>query len=198
MDTRDETAGEMYSRLGIDGRLWAEEMAKRFNLDIGDLLPWTCSMIMAAYDKQQHKIDALNQPQPTADVVERVRLAINHEEPGPWIETRRAKAAIAAMQPSLPQGMTEENVRLFNDAMTLITKSLAGMLTDNSFASPYPEDHRPTTPRWVIAKFAHDHDRRVAYVNDIKHRLDWIRNATESVRIRALSALPGNSVKGVE
>lgn len=74
------------------------------------------------------------------------------------------------------------DVRLLNDAITLITKSLAAMLTDSSFASPYAEDHRPSTPRWVIRKFAHDCKRRTEYVNDIKQRLDWIRNATAKVR----------------
>jgi len=76
------------------------------------------------------------------------------------------------------------DVRLLNDAITLITKSLAAMLTDTTFASPYIEDHRPRVPRWVMTHFRHDHDRRIQYVNDIRQRLDWIRNATAKVRAK--------------
>jgi len=74
------------------------------------------------------------------------------------------------------------DIRLLNDAVTLITKSLAAMLTDPSFASPHIEDHRPRVPRWVMEHFRHDYTRRIQYVNDIKQRLDWIRNATEKAR----------------
>lgn len=50
----EETEGQLYTRLGIDGRAWAEKMGKRFNVSMEELLPWTCSMIMAAYDKDRH------------------------------------------------------------------------------------------------------------------------------------------------
>jgi hypothetical protein len=105
-------------------------------------------------------------------------------------EILQAHAAIAAL--SIPRSDVVElvrelvnesiDIRLLNDAITLITKSLAGMLTDSSFASPFIEDHRPRTPSWVMTHFRHDYDRRVQYVNDIKQRLDWIRNATEKAR----------------
>jgi len=112
------------------------------------------------------------------------------------------QAAEARYLPAIEKLVDEAvDVMLLNDAIMLITKSLAGMLTDTSFASPYAEDHRATTPRWVIAKFAHDYDRRVQYVNDIKQRLDWVRNATEKARkgkaldlaAPLLSAMPPNN-----
>ncbi len=52
----EETAGEMYARLGTDGRAWATEMAARFNVPMEELLPWTCSMIMAGYDKHAAEV----------------------------------------------------------------------------------------------------------------------------------------------
>ena len=95
-------------------------------------------------------------------------------------------------------GKGEVDVRLLDDAITLITKSLAGMLTDTSFASPYVEDHRPRTPSWVMTHFIRDRDRRVQYVNDIKQRLDWIRNATEKARVNHIAALSAKPVEVVE
>ena len=98
------------------------------------------------------------------------------------------KEVRAALQAPRSDTSAKVDVRLLNDAIALITKSLAAMLTDTSFASPYVEDHRPRVPSWVMTHFRHDHDRRVEYVNDIKQRLDWIRNATEKVRNEALQA----------
>lgn len=89
------------------------------------------------------------------------------------------RAALASNQP------VAVDVPLLKDAITLMTKSLAGLLTDKNFASYYAEDHRKSTPRWVLAKFAHDDQLRIAYVNDINQYLNWIRNATEKVRALA-------------
>lgn len=99
--------------------------------------------------------------------------------------------AARTLPPSDREGKLVD-VRLLNDAITLITKSLAGMLTDASFASPYVEDHRPRTPSWVMTHFRHDHDRRIEYVNDIRQRLDWIRNATAKVREPSAYDAPGS------
>jgi len=100
-----------------------------------------------------------------------------------------------AYQAAAQQYQPLVDVRLLNDAIALITKSLASLLTDSNFSSPYVEDHRPSTPKWVIARFAADYDRRVAYVNDIKQSLDWIRNATEKVRSQALATIEQGGVK---
>lgn len=46
-----ESAGDFIQRVGIDGKLWAEEMHKRFpQVPEDDLLGWCCNMIMAGYD----------------------------------------------------------------------------------------------------------------------------------------------------
>lgn len=87
-----------------------------------------------------------------------------------------------ASQPAVQLSEDFINVPLLNDAITLITKSLAEMLRGERFASPFAEDHRSTAPKWVIAMFAHDAELRTAYVNDINQYLNWIRNATEKAR----------------
>lgn len=54
-----ESAGDMLQRLGIDGRLWAEEMHKRFPLiPEDDLIGWCCNMIMAGYDRRDAEVRA--------------------------------------------------------------------------------------------------------------------------------------------
>lgn len=51
-----ETAGQMLQSLGMDGKLWAEEMHKRFPaIAEDDLLGWCCNMIMAGYDEAQRR-----------------------------------------------------------------------------------------------------------------------------------------------
>lgn len=52
----EETAGQMLQRLGMDGKLWAEEMHKRFPaIAEDDLLGWCCNMIMAGYDEAERR-----------------------------------------------------------------------------------------------------------------------------------------------
>lgn len=47
-----ETAGQVYNRLGMDGRLWAKEFVKTFpKFDEETAIAWFCSAIMAGYDK---------------------------------------------------------------------------------------------------------------------------------------------------
>lgn len=48
---KEESAGDFVTRLGVDGKAWAEEMALCFpTLSADDLLGWCCNMIMAGYD----------------------------------------------------------------------------------------------------------------------------------------------------
>lgn len=42
-----EKAEECPLQDSTEGYRWAEEMSTRFNMDVGDLLPWTCNMIEA-------------------------------------------------------------------------------------------------------------------------------------------------------
>lgn len=105
----------------------------------------------------------------------------SHGETTP-IQHAHKEGCWLAWQTRASLGKREVDVRLLDDAITLITKSLAGMLTDTSFASPYIEDHRPRTPSWVMNHFIHDHDRRVQYVNDIKQSLDWKREFMKKFR----------------
>lgn len=61
-DVDEETAGQMLQRLGMDGKLWAEEMHKYFpKVPVDDLLGWCCNMIMAGYDEAQRR--ARTQPE---------------------------------------------------------------------------------------------------------------------------------------
>lgn len=42
--------------LGMDGKLWAEEMHKQFpDIEKGHLLGWCCNMIMAGYDEAMRR-----------------------------------------------------------------------------------------------------------------------------------------------
>jgi len=52
-DGRDkETGGQFLQRLGMDGKLWADELHKRFPaVPLDDALGWCCNMIMAGYDR---------------------------------------------------------------------------------------------------------------------------------------------------
>ena len=47
----EETAGQFLQRLGMDGKLWAED----------DLLGWCCNMIMAGYDEAERRARAATQ-----------------------------------------------------------------------------------------------------------------------------------------
>lgn len=48
----DETAGDMLERLGMDGKLWADEFCKRTGFGDRDLAHgWFCNAIMAGYDE---------------------------------------------------------------------------------------------------------------------------------------------------
>lgn len=54
--SKQETDGELLNRLGMDGKLWAEEMHTRFPvIPQDDLLGWCCNMIMAGYDKRDNE-----------------------------------------------------------------------------------------------------------------------------------------------
>lgn len=54
-----ETDDQMLERLGMNGRLWAEEMHKRFpEVPEDDLLGWCCNMIMAGYDEAMRRSKA--------------------------------------------------------------------------------------------------------------------------------------------
>ncbi len=56
MENIQENAGDMLQRLGMDGKLWAEEMHKRFpSIAEDDLLGWCCNMIMSGYDEAQRR-----------------------------------------------------------------------------------------------------------------------------------------------
>jgi hypothetical protein len=74
---RDESAGDMLSRLGMDGKLWAEEFQKTAlslgypEMDDGWLLGWFCNAVMAGYDHARRKYDpevlAVFRPQPSGE-----------------------------------------------------------------------------------------------------------------------------------
>ena len=74
---RGESAGDMLSRLGMDGKLWAEEFQKTAltlgypEMDDGWLLGWFCNAIMAGYDHARRKYDpeilAHFRPQPSGE-----------------------------------------------------------------------------------------------------------------------------------
>lgn len=50
--SEEESAGQMYTRLGIDGFLWAKEFVKIFPIfEEETARAWFCSAIMAGYDK---------------------------------------------------------------------------------------------------------------------------------------------------
>lgn len=56
VDSSDESGGQLLQRLGMDGKLWAEEMHKRFpSVAEDDLLGWCCNMIMAGYDEAERR-----------------------------------------------------------------------------------------------------------------------------------------------
>lgn len=57
---REETAGQFLQRVGMDGKLWAAEMHKRFpQVPEDDLLGWCCNMIMAGYDEAKRQSSPL-------------------------------------------------------------------------------------------------------------------------------------------
>ena len=76
----EETSGEFYKRMGMDGHLWSQEMHKVFpQIPQDDFLAWCCNMVMAGYDggikDQQARIEELEkrevwQPIETAPVGE--------------------------------------------------------------------------------------------------------------------------------
>ena len=57
----DECSGDMLQRLGMDGRLWAQEFNKTCveldypQLDEGWLIGWFCNAIMAGYDESSRR-----------------------------------------------------------------------------------------------------------------------------------------------
>ncbi len=52
----DERPGPFLARVGTDGKLWAEEMHRRFPaVPVDDLLGWCCNMIMAGFDEASRK-----------------------------------------------------------------------------------------------------------------------------------------------
>lgn len=60
-DKERESSGEMLQRLGMDGKLWAEEMHKYFpQVAEDELLGWCCNMIMAGYDEAMRRCAALD------------------------------------------------------------------------------------------------------------------------------------------
>jgi len=53
-----EADGQLLQRLVMDGKLWAEEMHKRFpQIAEDDLLGWCCNMIMAGYDEAMRRAE---------------------------------------------------------------------------------------------------------------------------------------------
>jgi len=58
-DETEENAGQFLQRLGMDGKLWAEEMHKRFpQVPEDELLGWCCNMIMAGWDAREREVRA--------------------------------------------------------------------------------------------------------------------------------------------
>jgi hypothetical protein len=63
MTQETETAGDMLQRLGVDGKLWAEEFHRTAialgypTMDDGWLLGWFCNAIMAGYDEARRRYD---------------------------------------------------------------------------------------------------------------------------------------------
>jgi hypothetical protein len=61
--TATETAPEMLQRLGMDGKLWADEFNRTAislgyqSMDEGWLIGWFCNAIMAGYDTAQRRYD---------------------------------------------------------------------------------------------------------------------------------------------
>ena len=54
-----ETSGQMLARLGIDGKLWADEFCKLTGFkDHGWALSWFCNAIMAGHDQAHASRDA--------------------------------------------------------------------------------------------------------------------------------------------
>jgi hypothetical protein len=58
-----ESAGDLLQRLGVDGKLWAEEFSATATglgypeMDDGWLLGWFCNAIMAGYDEARRRYD---------------------------------------------------------------------------------------------------------------------------------------------
>jgi hypothetical protein len=50
--TEKESSAQFLQRVGINGRLWAKEMHKRFPFVVeDDVYGWCCNMLMAGYDE---------------------------------------------------------------------------------------------------------------------------------------------------
>lgn len=56
----EESADDFVKRVGIDGKLWAAEIKKRFpfGMDSDVLESWCCNMIMAGYDEATRRAEA--------------------------------------------------------------------------------------------------------------------------------------------
>lgn len=74
------------------------------------------------------------------------------------------------------------DLRLIDDAITKMTKAAANLVNGEGFSSSYPEDHRSTTPKWVINQFGLDNARRCDLGREIAQGINWVRNATAKLR----------------
>ena len=71
---------------------------------------------------------------------------------------------------------------LIDDAITKITKAAANLVNGEGFTSSFEEDHRKTTPRWVLDCFKQDDAKRVWLGQEIAQGINWVRNATCKLR----------------
>ena len=76
------------------------------------------------------------------------------------------------------------DVLLVQDAITKITKAAANLVNGEGFTSSFAEDHRKTTPRWVIDSFIRDEAKRTYLGNDIAQALNWLRAALAEYKQR--------------
>ena len=51
-----ETSAEFIKRVGMDGKLWADELNKMYPaIPLDEALGWCCNMIMAGFDEAQRR-----------------------------------------------------------------------------------------------------------------------------------------------
>lgn len=74
-----ETSGQMLARLGIDGKLWADEFCNLTGFkDHGWALSWFCNAIMAGHDQAHASRDA--EVAELKNTLERTQGQLDHNE----------------------------------------------------------------------------------------------------------------------
>lgn len=100
---------------------------------------------------------------------------------GRYDNQKMAYAAMLGASPTPPEREVVD-LALIDNAITKLTKAAANLVNGEGFSSSYAEDHRPTTPKWVIDCFVRDDAKRANLGQEVAQGIGWIRNATAKLR----------------